>query len=434
MGLSKSDLQGLDDARFRASYALMTPQTELPIGSSGRLRSRRFLVGYGAAQAGAFICFIPLLTLLLPMRAEAIAGADKAVLLGQAAMVGGLAAAIANITFGALSDGKNGRFGRRRPWILGGLAASALTLGLIGAATTPASLILAVVAFQFAINALYAPFTALVPDMVPDRQKGATSALTSLALPIASIFTAVVVVGLAGSIRAQIFAIVSAALILILPFALTLREPIVKAMGRPRWRLSLAAFKDIKFSLAFASRLLTESGVAINTLFLFFLVQGQSEVARPWAWSDLEMFSALLLTSTVTSTLGGLTSGFLSDRVGRRAPFVIAGGIGMAAGLGLLAYGADGVGLLLAQTVFGLAHGVHAGSVSAMTAEILPDPVHAGRDLGLMNLAIALPQGVAPAVAAIVLTAGMPLTTVFGLAGLGVIAAAAILAPLVRTV
>lgn len=434
MGLPTPDLQGLDDARFRASYALMTRQTEPPIGSSGRLRSRRFLVGYGAGQAGAFICFIPLLTLLLPMRAEAIAGAEKALLLGQVAMVGGLAAAIANIAFGALSDGKTGRFGRRRPWILGGLAASAVALGLIGAANTPAALILAVVAFQFAINAFYAPFTALVPDMVPDRQKGATSALTSLALPIASIFTAVVVVGLAGSIQSQIFVIVAAASILILPFALTLREPIAAAMARPRWPLAVTAFSDLTFLLAFVSRLLTESGVAINTLFLFFLVQGQSHGARPWGWSDLEMFSALLLTATVTSTLGGLTSGFVSDRVGRRAPFVIAGGIGMAAGLGLLAYGSSGAGLLLAQTVFGLAHGIHAGAVSALTAEILPDPVHAGRDLGLMNLAIALPQGLAPAVAALVLAAGFPLPTVFSLAGLTVLLAVAILAPLGRNV
>lgn len=432
MALSGTGLQDLDAVCFRASYAPMTLQTEPPVRQGAPSRSLRFLVGYGAAQAGAFVAFIPLLTLLLPMRAEAIAGADKALLLSQVAMIGGLAAAFANIAFGALSDRRSGRFGRRRPWILGGLAASAVTLALIGAATTATSLILAVVAFQFAVNALYAPLTALVPDMVPNRQKGAIAALSSMALPIANIFTAVVVVALAGSFQIQILAVVAAASILILPFALKLDEPSAGAATSVRWRISLAAFGDFKFALAFFSRLLSEGGVAINTLFLLFLVQGHSEGALPWAWSDLEMFSALLLISTVTSTLGGLSAGLLSDKVGRRAPFVIAGGIGMAAALGLLAYGSEWSSLMASQTLFGLAHGVHAGSVSAMNAEILPDPVHAGRDLGLMNLAIALPQGLAPALAAALLAAGLPLATVFGLAGLGVLVSATLLAPLVR--
>ena len=317
---------------------------------------------------------------------------------------------------------------------MAGLAASAAALGLIGAATTATALILAVVAFQFAINALYAPLTAVVPDMVPNRQKGAVVALASLALPIANVFTAVVVVALAASLRAQILAVIAAASVLIVPFALQLREPAVSVARDKRWRLSLAAFRDMKFALAFLSRLLTESGVAINTLFLLFLIQGQTAGPRLWAWSDLELFSALLLVSTITSTVGGLSAGLLSDRAGRRAPFVITGGVGMAIALVLLACSSDWSSLLIAQTVFGLAHGVHAGAVSAMNAEILPDPAHAGRDLGLMNLAIALPQGLAPALAATVLAAGLPLARVFGLAGVGVLVAAAFLIPLARKV
>lgn len=434
MGLPRCDLQDLDAACVGASYVQMTLQAEPLIGQGPPPRSRWFLVGYGAAQAGAFIAFIPLLTLLLPMQAEVIAGADKALLLSQVAMIGGVAAAFANIAFGALSDRGSGRFGRRRPWIMAGLAASAAALGLIGAATTATALMLAVVAFQFAINALYAPLTAVVPDMVPNRQKGAVVALASLALPIANVFTAVVVVALAASLRAQILAVIAAASVLIVPFALQLREPAVTVARDKRWRLSLAAFRDMKFALAFLSRLLTESGVAINTLFLLFLIQGQTAGPRPWAWSDLELFSALLLVSTITSTLGGLSAGLLSDRAGRRAPFVITGGVGMAIALVLLACSSDWSSLLIAQTVFGLAHGVHAGSVSAMNAEILPDPAHAGRDLGLMNLAIALPQGLAPALAATVLAAGLPLARVFGSAGVGVLVAAAFLIPLARKV
>ena len=162
-------------------------------------RSRWFILGYGAAQAGAFICFIPLLTLLLPGKAQLIGGADKALLLSQMAMLGGLTAAIANLLFGGLSDRTRGPLGRRRPWILAGLALVAVALALIAGARSPLQLALGVVAFQMAVNALYAPLTALVPDMVADAQKGLVSAWAGAALPVANLFTAVVVTRLAGS-------------------------------------------------------------------------------------------------------------------------------------------------------------------------------------------------------------------------------------------
>ena len=110
-------------------------------------RSNLFILGYGAAQAGAYIAFIPLLTLLLPARADALAGEAREVLLGQAAMIGGLTATAANFAFGILSD-RPGRWGRRRPWMLLGAGAVVVALALIAGASSPAALLVAVVLFQ----------------------------------------------------------------------------------------------------------------------------------------------------------------------------------------------------------------------------------------------------------------------------------------------
>lgn len=162
-------------------------------------RPWQFILGYGAAQAGAYICFIPLLTLLLPGKAEAIGGADKAVLLGQVAMIGGLVAAGANLLFEIVSDRTHGRFGRRRPWIIGGLAGVAAAMVMIARADEASNLLIAIIAFQLAINALYAPLTALVPDVVPDSRKGLVSAWAGAALPVSTLFTALALVPLAGS-------------------------------------------------------------------------------------------------------------------------------------------------------------------------------------------------------------------------------------------
>lgn len=390
-------------------------------------RSRWFVLGYGAAQAGAFICFIPLLTLLLPEKAEAIGGADKALLLSLAAMLGGLTAAAANFLFGALSDRTRGRFGRRRPWILAGLGLVACCLTLLALTRSPIQLVLAVVAFQIAVNALYAPLIAVVPDLVPDSQKGLISAWAGAALPVANLFTALVVSRMAGWTGAQFAVVALAAALLILPFAARLREP----PSPPRqagFRFSLTALRDGRFRALFVSRLLAESAVAINTLYLLFWLQGLPAGGTPEGWSATDVFSLLLAVSTLTATAAGFAGGALSDRLRGRRGFVIAGSAGMAIALGLMVVWTAWPGLLAAQLLFGLGHGVHATTVAAMTAESLPDRSQAGRDLGVMNMAVALPQSLAPAGAAVLLASGLSLSAVFIAASLAAFAAALVLA------
>lgn len=387
------------------------------------------MVGYGAAQAGAFICFIPLLTLLLPGKAQAIGGEDKALLLGQIAMIGGLVAAAANLAFGALSDRTRTPWGRRRPWILGGLAGVVLSMALIAGAGSAAALLAAIILFQLSMNALYGPLTALVPDLVPDSRKGVVSAWAGAALPVATLFTAVAVVPLAGSIPLQFAAVAMAAAVLILPFVLTLREPARLAAPLERSQFSLRAFRDRNFALAFVSRLLMESAVAIHTLYLLFYLQGLS-ASGLGGREAAQAFGLLLIAGTLAATASGFAGGALSDRLRSRRPLVVLGGLSMASGLGLLVCWPVWPVPFLAQILFGVGHGLHATTVAAMTAEILPEREAAGRDLGVMNMAIALPQSLAPALAVGLLHLGADLSLVFLLAAGVAVLACMTLAPM----
>ncbi len=388
-----------------------------------------FVAGYGAAQAGAFICFIPLLTLLLPGKAELIGGEGKAVLLGQIAMIGGLVAAAANLVFGTLSDRSRTRFGRRRPWILGGLAGIAASMVFIARSETVTHLLLAVVLFQIAMNALYGPLSALVPDMVPDSRKGLVSAWAGAALPVAALFTAVAVVPLAPDVSLQFTAVMGAAAILILPFALTLKEPRAR-LHATGFRFSLAAFRDRNFGFAFVSRLLMESAVAIHTLYLLYFLQGLPGATGLAGRHPLEVFGLLLVTGTAAATLAGFVGGIASDRFRARRPLVSLGGLLMAAGLGVLVAWPVWPVPVIAQLLFGMGHGLHATTVAAMTAEVLPYPEAAGRDLGVMNIAVALPQSLAPALAALLLAMGATLPTIFVLACAASLVACLALAPM----
>ena len=403
----------VDETSVAGSYPAMESSKEHRPGEAPRTRrSWQFVLGYGAAQAGAFITFIPLLTLLLPLKAEALAGGEKALLLSQIAMIGGITAAAANYVIGALSDATPGRFGRRRPWMVVGCLGAGSALMAIQVAPDLPILILAVIAFQLAVNAVYGPLLALVPDLVPDGQKGLLSAVAGLALPIANLFTALLAILMIRAPQASyaITAVVAAALIL--PLALGVREE-ARPNREAKVRLSLRALKDREFGLAFLARLAAESTVAIHTLFLLFFIQGLPANTLPPGWNAAALFGALLVVSTIAATLAGLIGGVMSDKLRRRRAFVVAGCLAMGAAMTVFVSWPSVAGLATAQILFGVGHGLHAAVVAAMNAEILPEPKQAGRDLGVMNIAVALPQTLAPAGAALLFAAGLPLSAVF---------------------
>lgn len=378
-------------------------------------RSRGFILRYALAQTGAFISFIPLLTLLLPAKAEAIGGPDgAAVVLSQAAFWGGATAAIANLAFGALSDRTRSPLGRRRPWIMGGVAGLLVSFALLTSASTPLTLVVGVVAFQLAVNAFFAPLNALVPDLVPDRQKGLVAAWAGVAAPLANLFTALVISRLHPEVGLQ-FALVGAAVVLlVLPLLLRLKEAAQASAG---FTLSFRALRNRTFAAVWTSRLFAEAAIAIHTLYLFLWVSRAPAGVMPAGAQAAAVFGLLLATATVSTVIAGFIGGVASDRLGRRLPFVVAAMVAMAASLVLLCIAPPWPGVLAIQLLFGAAHGLHATTVAAMTAEILPDRESFGRDLGVMNIAIAVPQSLAPAAVLVLLGVGLPLATVFLMAG-----------------
>ncbi|WP_373853945.1 MFS transporter, partial [Sphingomonas adhaesiva] len=157
---------------------------------SAPLPSRRpsWLAIMALANAGGVLAYLPLLTLLLPIRIEAMNPAERIGLFAATAVVGAIAASIANIVFGALSDRSHARDGQwgRRGWMAAGLVAIAASYAVLARATTPATLIGAIVLFQIAVNALLAPLSAVIAEEVPDAQKGLAGGLIALGAPLAS--------------------------------------------------------------------------------------------------------------------------------------------------------------------------------------------------------------------------------------------------------
>ncbi len=358
--------------------------------------SRPFLGLFALAHLGAFIAFIPMLNLLLPLKAELIDPGGKAVLLSQVMLWGAVAAALSNLAAGALSDATPGRYGRRRPWIIIGALAVAGAHGLVFAADTPQQLLVAVLVFQAAVNVMFGPLNAVLPDVVPGRQKGLAAALAGLALPGAGLFTAGVLAVALARLDLRFLVVALSVPALVLPLAWRLREP-QRPRPAPRAGLpSLAALADRDFLMAFASRLLVQVAITFNVLYLLFYLQESAQLGPLADQRPEAVLGGLLGASTAVSLATGFLGGIVSDRLRRRRGFVIAGGLAMAGGAALMAAAPAWPGPLLAQLLFGLGLGLYSTVDTALVAEVLPDPRAAGRDLGLMNVAITAPQVLAP--------------------------------------
>lgn len=100
--------------------------------------------------------------------------------------------------------------------------------------------------------------------------------------------------------------------------------------------------------------------------------------------------------AVATAVLGGV----LSDRSGRRKPLVITSSVVMAGGAGLLAAWPTWPAALAAAALLGTGYGVYMAVDTALITQVLPAAVDRGKDLGVINIANAAPQVLAPALAA----------------------------------
>ncbi len=123
-----------------------------------------------------------ILVITLPSQAALIAGDEfKGRGLGLILAVGALVSMVVAPFIGAYSDRISSRWGRRRPFVVLGVAMN--VLGLVGLAYIPRAgdlstlwpYIFAFVWVEFWNNVASAPYSALIPDMVPVEQRGSAS-------------------------------------------------------------------------------------------------------------------------------------------------------------------------------------------------------------------------------------------------------------------
>lgn len=344
---------------------------------------------------------------------------DNVVVFGVISGISGVCAIIAYPLTGALSDRTTSRFGRRRPWIAGGAVLFAASLLLLGLQTTIVGI---GVFWSLALTGfcvLTAALTATISDQVPVAQRGYVSGWISAPQAIGIILGVSLVTYVFVGAVVGYAAMAVLLLVLVLPFLFLPDAVLPKELRQPMTARSLIEGLWISprehpdFGWTLLSRILVNFGNAFGTsLLLYFLEFGLKD---PDADDDLLI---LILIYMVFVIIASLVFGRLSDKLGRRKAFVFLSSAIQGVAALLLAFVPELTAAMIAAGLLGLGYGCFLSVDQALATQVLPDPESRGKDLGIMNIATAVPQAMAPLLGAGIVAALGGFMGLFLLSGL----------------
>ena len=369
---------------------------------------RRWIALIALANLGLYLAYLGPISVLLPNQVQAIAGpAHKVAVLGVVTGLGAAVAMIANPVAGALSDRTASRFGRRRPWLVGGALAGGAALAFLAGQHTLAGVIAGWCLAQAGLNALQASLSAAVPDHVPVAQRGTVSGWIglpqSVGVLLAVVLVTKVVTGSAG------YALLAACVVACtLPFALGTPDSPLDRASRPPWSwpdfarsfwLSPRRYPD--FAWAWLTRFAVNLGNGMTLLYLLYFLRDRLHYSRLFPGHKAEDgLVILILVYLAGVALTAVAGGVISDRTGRRKLPVTIAGLVMATAALLLALRPTWPATIAAAGLAGLGFGVYLSVDAALVTQVLPSAEGRAKDLGLINIANSGPQVLAPAIAA----------------------------------
>ena len=394
----------------------------LPLGAAADRVGWRFILLYAAAYMGTILLFLAPLLVTLALKIASLVGIDRAPnSLALVAGVGALVAMVANPVFGRISDRTLSRLGMRRPWMLAGLVGGSLGILVVALAPTVPAVLVGWCLAQLSFNALQAALVAVLPDQVPVDQRGSVAGVLGVCLPIASVSGTFLVQLFTGHQLAMFMVPCAVGGLLVLLFVVRLDDRHLARSSRPTWSMGqfvttfyLSPRKSPDFAWAFVSRFLFVLAYALLfTYQAYYLVEKIGSAAQEVPG---QIFRGTLVQSVVI-VAASLIGGRLSDRTGRRKIFVFAASVVYGSAMLVIAIATDMNGYLVGMAIGGLGFGLYMAVDLALVVDVLPGTDDAAKNLGVLNIAGALPASVAPAIAPVVLAMGGGYGLLYAVAG-----------------
>lgn len=372
---------------------------------------------------------------------------DKNTALGLLRSAGLIVAMLVQPLAGLFSDRSTSRRGRRRPFIVAGTTLDLVFLTLIALSGNYWMLFVAVLFLQFSSNIAHGALQGLIPDLVPQEQRGKASGIKAVLELLPVILLPLLGIGVLvdqGRIWAAVLVVMIALFVTMLIAMIVREEPLrekPKIPIKPRvvrivlltliFVIATGAFGGL---VGFVGRLLIHRGVlqlvavglaglvamagaiivgvwlsarvgigegaerhssfvwwVVNRLLFFAAVTSIQGFAQYFLQDVLKVPNPAQATTILMAVLGifivmsAFGGGFLADRFGRRRLLILSGVVA-GAGTFLLVFSTNLLMVYFSGFFIGVAAGVFMATNWALGTDLAP-PEEAGRYLGISNLA-----------------------------------------------
>jgi len=150
--------------------------------------------------------------------------------------------------------------------------------------------------------------------------------------------------------------------------------------------------RDRDFAWVFVTRLVMMLGIYTVEDFLQFYMRDAVRVSNPE-----QQTTNFIIILSLTSLFSAFAVGWLSDRFGRKRMVYLSGGLMALVGLIFIITQSLPI-VLAAGAIFGLGYGAYISVDWALVADVLPSHRSYARDMGVWNIALSLPQVIAPVI------------------------------------
>lgn len=307
-------------------------------------------------------------------------------------IIGSLIATVVQPWGGLISDHLRHRWGRRRPYILLGTVGNIAGLFLMGYAMRNFWIFVAgYMLVQLSSNFAQAAYQALIPDLVPDTQRGTAAGYMGFMTQFAIIFGA-----LLPRLLGDTTVYWAMAGFLVVGWAVTQwgvhehdSRPEAIAPSPTHWvrDMWISPREHPDFWWVFGTRLLVMLGFATLENYLFYYLKFTAHIGNP----EPMVFNILALL-TLGSLVSVLAAGWLSDRLGKRKSLVVIGGSLMGLTALVFAVTTNVLLILVMGIVFGFGYGIYLSTDWALAVDVLPPGRLEGRSMGLWQASFNLAQ------------------------------------------
>lgn len=359
------------------------------------------------------VFWVSFITVLVPeILRDLVSKEHSGTTLAVISAIGALLAAMIQPFMGALSDRSNSRLGRRRPFMLIATAVSVILFLFLGHSHSLAMFVVLYLLVQFSFTSAMAPYQALIPDLVAKQQRGTASGYLGLMSELAIIVGVLIPVHFSIEATLEILAVFQ--IIGLIVTFIGVREIPSSSASQFRFHeffrgLWIPPKANRDWWLVFGTRLVMLVGFNMIQYYVLYYLAYATGAVHPKRAMQL-----VFLLVTLGAALSVLAAGWLSDRLRRRKPAVILGGLLMAvASLGFVLMHSLSV-ILVFSFIYGLGFGVYSSTDWALGIDVLPKRNSFGLDMGLWNTSSSLSMILSNAIGGLVLAL---LTGSIGLSG-----------------